>query len=194
LEEEAQLRRLFVNDRSNPLLLDPHVGLVNIFGGPPDIRITRARVIRSEQELDAKYVLPLSARLRRAGGSPATVKSLDVFLAKFHAFTGGSLRSINWDNIVVAGGSVLACLTPHAAQDDLSQNPFCLPEYRSSDVDLFLFGLTPNQVCDFMLASIPTDHGFSGGAKDDRGFQSHSCFSRLSCHMRPDQACCHDSR
>ncbi|KAH9915605.1 hypothetical protein B0H21DRAFT_798902, partial [Amylocystis lapponica] len=37
LDDEAELRRLFATDKTNPRLKDIHVGLVDIFEAPQDI-------------------------------------------------------------------------------------------------------------------------------------------------------------
>ena len=59
LDDEAELRQLFPTDRDNDRLSNPHVGLVDVFDAPSDIRATRARVVKDEQDLDAKYAMPL---------------------------------------------------------------------------------------------------------------------------------------
>ena len=69
--------------------------------------------------------------------SGKTVVSLETFQKRFHACTGGVFQSFgasDWNNIVVAGGSVLHCLTPGTG------NPS-----PNSDVDLFIYGLDDNQ-------------------------------------------------
>ena len=69
--------------------------------------------------------------------SANTVVDLNKFHERFHECTRGvfqSLAASDWNNIVVAGGSVLHCLTPGTG--DPSPN---------SDVDLFIYGLDENQ-------------------------------------------------
>jgi hypothetical protein len=105
--------------------------------------------MQSRRDHKSTHVLPLKSQFRRCEGSPAVVDTLDTFLANFHSFTGGSLQSINWNNVVVAGGSVMACLAPPIVGDgpeNLCDWGRPLSKYRGSDVDLFLFGLTANQV------------------------------------------------
>ncbi|CAK9095401.1 Uncharacterized protein R883 [Durusdinium trenchii] len=79
------------------------------------------------------------------------VRSIDEFeLAFLDVFSNGALRKINWDNVVVAGGSVVACMledcsaSPSGNRDarraDL-QRRFSSPLYEDSDIDLFLYGL-----------------------------------------------------
>ncbi|EKM59033.1 uncharacterized protein PHACADRAFT_205211 [Phanerochaete carnosa HHB-10118-sp] len=150
LEDEAELRKLFAQDKKNSRLLDPHVGLVNVFDAPEDIRKTRARVVANEEDLSAKYVMPLSEDCRRKDGAPAMVASLDEFKKNWAIFTEGSLSQLaDWSNIVAAGGSVQACLAP--VPDSAKASKRTLRKYfhnrafPTSDVDLFLYGLTPEQ-------------------------------------------------
>ncbi|KAI0303315.1 hypothetical protein B0F90DRAFT_1710056, partial [Multifurca ochricompacta] len=71
LDDEAELRKLFATDKGNGRLRDIHVGLVDVFNAPSDIRTTRARVIKDDDDRDAQYIMPLPEFLRRKEGSPA---------------------------------------------------------------------------------------------------------------------------
>lgn len=69
---------------------------------------------------------------------------MSEFVRNFHLFTENQLRDIEWSNIFVAGGSILACLTPIPAdhdKDNLSRRKYFHSEYASSDIDIFLYGL-----------------------------------------------------
>jgi len=151
IEYEAYLRRLFATDRNNTQLDDPYVGLVDVFAATSDIRVTRARVIRDDHDFSAKYVMPLSEDRRRKEGSPAMTGSLDDFERNWAIFTEGSLSQlIDWSNVVAAGGSVLACLSPLPADAQASKRNlrkyYHSQAFPTSDIDLFLWGLTPKQV------------------------------------------------
>ncbi|KAH9944936.1 hypothetical protein B0H21DRAFT_823086 [Amylocystis lapponica] len=150
LDDEAELRRLFATDKTNPRLKDIHVGLVDIFEAPQDIRTTRARVPKDEDDLIAKHVMPLSAERRRKDGVPAIVKTLDEFKQNWAIFSEGSLSQLlDWNNVVAAGGAVQACLNPVPESAKVSKRAlrkhFHTNAYPTSDVDLFLYGLTPAQ-------------------------------------------------
>jgi len=151
LDEEAELRKLFATDRQNSLLADPHVGLVDVFDAPDFIRTTRARVVQGNEDLSAKHVMPLSEENRRKEGTPSTVADLEEFKKNWAIFTEGSLSQlVDWNNVVAAGGSVLACLTPLDQEDKISKRAtrkhYHSNAYPTSDVDLFLWGMTPEQV------------------------------------------------
>jgi hypothetical protein len=151
LDDESELRRLFATDKINTRLDTIHVGLVDVFGAPADIRTTRARVV-SDESLAAQYVMPLSDIQRRAEGAPAMAADLDDFKKNWTIFTEGSLSQLfDWNNVVAAGGAVLACLSPFPQEVKASKRSirkyFHSTAYPTSDVDLFLWGLTPEQVC-----------------------------------------------
>ncbi|GLB33192.1 putative ankyrin repeats (3 copies) containing protein [Lyophyllum shimeji] len=150
LDDEAELRKLFATDKTNTRLNDPFVGLVDVFDAPADIRVTRARVVKDEQDLNSKHVMPLSEANRRAEGSPSMVSDLEEFQKNWSIFTEGSLSQLSdWNNVVAAGGSVLACLTPLSDANKESKRAtrkhYHSVAYPSSDIDLFLWGMNAEQ-------------------------------------------------
>ena len=151
LNEESELRKLFATDRQNQRLSNPYVGLIDVFNAPEAIRTTRARVVKDDKDLSTSYVMPLSKINRRNEGAPSAVADLDEFKKNWSVFTEGSLSQlINWNNVVVAGGAVLACLTPLDEDAKVSKRAmrkyYHSSAYPSSDVDLFLWGLNAEQV------------------------------------------------
>ncbi|KAF8335572.1 ankyrin repeat protein [Amanita rubescens] len=150
LDDETELRRLLATDRSNTRLSNPYVGLVNIFEAPSDIRTTRARVVKDDQDLNAKYIMPVPEDKRKKEGEPCMVSDLDEFKKNWSIFSEGSLSQLkDWSNVIAAGGSVLACLAPLSDADKASKRAirkyYHSAAYPTSDVDLFLWGLTPEQ-------------------------------------------------
>ncbi|EIW81880.1 ankyrin [Coniophora puteana RWD-64-598 SS2] len=150
LDYEADLRRLFATERDSSILKDPYVGLVDVFAVPNEARLTRERVVKNDDDKIAKFVMPLNPEKRRKEGVPSTVKGLDEFKANFNVFTENSLSLItDWSNIVVAGGSILACLSP--LPDEAAQTRRTLRKWfhaeatPTSDIDMFLYGLTPTE-------------------------------------------------
>ncbi|RPD55207.1 ankyrin [Lentinus tigrinus ALCF2SS1-7] len=150
LDDEAQLRKLWATDKTNSRLRDPHVGLVDVFDAPDDIRKTRARVVTGETDLVGQYILPLDETRRRKEGEPAMVSSLEEFKKNWGLFTEGSLSQLtDWSNVVAAGGAVQACLAPLPESAKASKRAmrkyYHNNAFPTSDVDLFLYGLTPEQ-------------------------------------------------
>ncbi|EED78996.1 predicted protein [Postia placenta Mad-698-R] len=122
IDDEAALRKLFATDKTSPRLNNPHVGLVDVFDAPAAIRTTRARVVKNESDVSAKFILPLSEDRRRKEGTPAMVATLDEFKQKLALFTEGSLSQLtDWKNVVAAGGAVQACLSPVPASAKVSK-------------------------------------------------------------------------
>lgn len=152
LQDEAELRKLFATDKGNARLRDIRVGLVDIFAAPSDIRTTRARIIKDDADLDTHHVMALPNCLRRKEGSPAMVENLEAFKKNWAIFTEGSLSQLpDWSNVIAAGGSVQACLRPlpksAAGSKRAMRKYFHDKAFPSSDVDLFLYGLTVDEVC-----------------------------------------------
>jgi hypothetical protein len=163
LDEEAELRTLFATDRQNARLSNPHVGLVDVFAAPDAIRVTRARVVRGKEDLSAQYVMPLSDKSRREEGAPCMVADLEEFKRNWAIFTEGSLfQLLDWNNVVAAGGSVLASLSPlddeHKKSKRAIRKYYHSNVYPTSDVDLFLWGLNPEQVRLSLIPDIKASH------------------------------------
>lgn len=151
LDDEAELRKLFATDKGNARLEDIHVGLVDVFAAPRDIRTTRARAIIDDADRDAQYVMPLPDSQRRKEGSPAMVDNLEAFKKNWGVFTENSLSQLSdWSNVVAAGGSIQASLMPlpkaATASKRAMRKHYHERAFPSSDVDLFLYGLTPQEV------------------------------------------------
>jgi hypothetical protein len=151
IESETDLRRLFATDRSDPKLTNPFIGLVDVFATHSSIRLTQARKVQGEQDLNTHCVFPLLEEKRRADGEPAMAANLDDFKTAFNIFSEGSISQLtNWDNVIVAGGSVLACLAPIPKDAQKTKRGirkyFHGEGYPNSDIDMFIYGLTPEQV------------------------------------------------
>ncbi|PPR03269.1 hypothetical protein CVT26_008112 [Gymnopilus dilepis] len=147
---EEKIRRLFATDPHNRVLEDPFLGLIDIFDLSPAIRRTRARLATSKEELENKYIFPVRAPYRRINLSPSTVPDLKAFQAHWEVFTHGALSKMSagdWENVVVAGGSVLACLAPplRTLPPKELHELYQSKDYATSDIDLFLWGLTPEE-------------------------------------------------
>lgn len=155
LEDEAVLRRLFATEREHKRLKNPLVGLVDVFGESTDhIKKIRARPVPDEAGLMDHYIMALDDQKRRKDGELAMAATMEDFKARWTIFSEGALSQLtDWNNVIVAGGSVLACLAP--LPDSVIQQGskrairkyYHSVAYPASDVDLFLYGMTPEQVC-----------------------------------------------
>ncbi|RYP25160.1 hypothetical protein DL765_000041 [Monosporascus sp. GIB2] len=147
---EAQLREVYAQDRSNPILDDPYLNVLPLFTkDTPEVK-TRARDLDKEaQEEKDKYIMALPSDKRRANGSPAVVSTLKEFRHNFSVFCESSLSDMDWSNVVAAGSSVVNTILP--VPDKYKKSKRALRQYYhekfcpASDVDLFLYGLTEDQ-------------------------------------------------
>ena len=154
IEKEAELRRLFAQDRKNYHLLNPYVGLVSVFEAPEEagIRLTRARIVKDQEDLSAMHVFPLPESRRRKDFEPCVVDSLEEFQRNWNIFAEGALSQLkDWNNVIAADGSVLGCLSPLSPADKESRRTirkfYHSSAYPALDIDLFLWGLDAEQVC-----------------------------------------------
>ncbi|KAH9485998.1 hypothetical protein JR316_0000061 [Psilocybe cubensis] len=168
---EQQLRHWFAQFRQHPkLTADPYLGLIDIFELHDNVLRSRPRSETeavyvwsfsdgSTEEFPTRHLLPLGPDMLRPRGSRAIVPTLEMFQRNFEVFTHGALSRLpNWDNMAVAGGSVLGCLSPPLSS---STTNFELNElyqssaYQGSDIDLFLYGITHSEIYDPDLPSYP---------------------------------------
>lgn len=114
IEDESTLRKLFATDPNNSRLQDLHVGLIDVYGpGTDKLRLTAARDVTDPAALAREHVMPLDPKVRRQTGEPAMAPLLEDFRKSWNVFTEGSLSQLlDWNNVIAAGGSVLACLLP----------------------------------------------------------------------------------
>ncbi|KAH6619681.1 hypothetical protein B0J18DRAFT_251413 [Chaetomium sp. MPI-SDFR-AT-0129] len=149
-KHEAHVRQLFAQDPGNELLKDHHANVLPLFTeDTPSIKI-RARNLAAESALEkSKYIMPLSAAVRRPNGSPAVVPNLKEFQRNFSVFSESSLAELDWSNVVAAGSSVVNTLLPVPAEYNSSKRglrEFYHQKFSpASDVDLFLYGLTEKE-------------------------------------------------
>jgi hypothetical protein len=94
IDAEANLRRLL--EKTSPTIRDPFVGLIDVFSVPKATRQTRARRVEDEEDLTARYVLPLSAEARRGDGEMAMSSSIEEFKENFRIFSGPSLHLVSF--------------------------------------------------------------------------------------------------
>ncbi|KAG9005316.1 hypothetical protein FRB93_009870 [Tulasnella sp. JGI-2019a] len=165
LEDEAALRRLFATDRDHKRLQNPYVGLVDVFGTNTEcIRHIRARQVQDTDELHAKYLMALHEKTRRKDGELAMASTFEDFKARWAIFTEGALSQLeDWTGVIAAGGSVLACLAPlptrvvEQGSKRAIRKYYHSEAYPASDVDLFLYGMTPKQAeekCKAIFAAV----------------------------------------
>jgi hypothetical protein len=163
LEGERNLRMIFATTSLDlSILSDPHIGLIDIFSILP-IPVTHGRD-RTGANLDSTHLFPFldfNHPLRLPDGKPAVVPP-GRFHNNWNIFTGGLLRDMDWNNVVAAGGAVLACLKSTIPEDMKRMQImeiFQSDVYAGSDIDLFLYGLSPDEVSYHVIPS--SDQSFT---------------------------------
>ncbi|KAI8810866.1 hypothetical protein BJ742DRAFT_161669 [Cladochytrium replicatum] len=137
IAEENGLRKLFAQQRDAPELNDPLVHLIN----PHADESLQLACKQWPEELAIPVVMPVKKRLAER---ERAIASKDEFLVNFRMFTEGMLFDLNWNNVFMAGGSVLACILPVPAPFNATasaRRKYLREKYPASDIDLFIYGL-----------------------------------------------------
>jgi len=77
------------------------------------------------------------------------VVTREGFLHNWNIFTNELLKDLDWRNVVAAGGAVLGCLKAKVLEDRKKMEimkDFQSTAYNASDIDLFIYGLSPQEV------------------------------------------------
>jgi ankyrin repeat protein len=130
--KEDKLRELFVKDRNNFLLSDPHAHLMDVYKTPT--------AFTQEFETDEEIAIPkllTKMRLPIRANESAILPTFQEFKKEFDSVTRNVFEDMDWKNVVVAGGAVLSSLLKLDEKDKA--------HFRDADVDLFLFGLSEEQ-------------------------------------------------
>ncbi|KAJ7224957.1 hypothetical protein B0H12DRAFT_1267871 [Mycena haematopus] len=99
---------------------------------PDSTKKGRARTITRCPDLPGYKILDATR------GSTVDIQpSVAAFRNAFDRMSHGLLKNLNWKNIIVAGGIVLGVL--------LSVNDAAEAEWTASDIDVYIYGLTPVQ-------------------------------------------------
>jgi len=133
-EEEDRLRGFFAQEGElgslDVAVRDKHALLLNVYAEPGKFQVAAL----TAQEAVIPEVLA-GPKADRKQGESAIVSEAE-FMGRWQEFTNGSLASIDWNNVFVAGGAVLKCLLRDSPTDDRKS------ESKGSDIDLFLYGLS----------------------------------------------------
>ncbi|KDR65581.1 hypothetical protein GALMADRAFT_148580 [Galerina marginata CBS 339.88] len=162
LELEVTLRKLFASSRDDPSLKNPYLGLIDLFSVVQGSNMLKTRSLMAHhlangtswahnQEQYTRTLFPVTPLHQ----SEAYVTSLDRFIENWDVFTQGVLSMLmEWPNVIAAGGSVLAALM--SFPDGLSTkshceiNRFYQESYPTSDIDLFLWGMSAEEAKETM--------------------------------------------
>ena len=159
-DRDQELRDHFAGKGSATGVDNENTRIVPLFDpqGCIDLHRRDKRVFSPDQE---KFIF--SGHGPTNESQEATVRTLRAFKENFGLFSGNVLGSLDWTNVVVAGGAVTTSLLPRSDGDSYET---MAPD---ADIDLFLYGLDHDQAIEKSLgiekALIDNMKG-SGGAPD----------------------------
>ncbi|KAF7334310.1 hypothetical protein MSAN_02392700 [Mycena sanguinolenta] len=109
----------------------------NVF--PNSILNPSSRTITRPESPLPGYELLCAGRL---GEPRITIQpSVEAFKRAFEHMSDGLLKNLNWSNVLVAGGIVLGTLLSM----DIGSQPRRDPRWKSSDMDVYIYGLSPKE-------------------------------------------------
>ncbi|KAJ3315480.1 hypothetical protein HDV04_003022 [Boothiomyces sp. JEL0838] len=127
---ENRYRSMFVSDRENKALEDPYLMMGSVFIGYE----TKAFVPKETDTL-----------LLESPFHPGSAfASKELFKKQWHHLTGGVFQDIDLNNLLFAGGAVLAALQPFDPSKDINEQ-LIEKGYYNSDIDIFVYGITDVQ-------------------------------------------------
>ncbi|KAJ3443233.1 ankyrin repeat ph and sec7 domain containing protein secg-related [Anaeramoeba flamelloides] len=136
--EENKFRELFAKKRESEVLKDDKLMLVNafenfdIFKGLPETEDEKKipRAFPNEKPVDPKV---------------SNINTKKDFLNNFLVYSERQLDYLDWNNVLVAGGAVLACLQPIPEEHNVSnltrRKYYHDLQYNGGDIDIFIYGL-----------------------------------------------------
>ena len=146
-KEEQRYRELFAVDPTNEVLANKFVHLFPVFQYLSTLPNLFNRVsLCPERNPPSSILFPLNPQQRIPDGGQTISRDIEEFRENFHIYTEGALRLIDWNNVVVAGGAVLASLlcNSQVAKSNLERRRFYREgPYKKADIDLFLIGYGP---------------------------------------------------
>ena len=129
--EENYYRKLFAMNRENNILRDDYLQLIDVFECPD--------LFQFESEPNDMKGIPKMFDFNPIRTSGSSIGTKEQFYTNLNTFSSGQLKEMDWNNVFLAGGSVLACLQPTPSIDLIEY--FHRSPYKCSDLDLFIYGL-----------------------------------------------------
>lgn len=140
---ENKFRKLFVANRDSELLDDLFVTLVPAYQKYDSFKLNLLKDTNTNV-LASGFSYLKDTKLSTGDYS---IVPKDKFIENFNLFTEYQLADVNWDNLFVAGGAVLASMlhvpTNYDKNNDplIKRNYYHNQQYPDSDIDIFIYGL-----------------------------------------------------
>jgi hypothetical protein len=140
---EEEIRSLMASRRDSDAIRDPHVLLERVYANEA------AYAFQAESPEEARQAKVLTKHwCTQTNGHSLAPGGLGGFQQRFDAFSFGAFKNFDWNNVFVAGGSVLAC----------AQNPAMVDSeaFDNSDIDIFIVGIDDEAAATAKLRQIYT--------------------------------------
>ncbi|CAJ0831936.1 2114_t:CDS:10 [Entrophospora sp. SA101] len=144
LSKASYFCELFKTSSNDPLLSDKYLNMFKVYENEDIWKITNS----PENEKDTSiYVMPLEPDKKKKEGEAAiTLGGIGSFKENWDLFTEKSLEGLDWNNVIVGGGSVMACLLPipkifHKNVHKIRDYYHNKSSFVSSDIDMYIYGL-----------------------------------------------------
>lgn len=105
IQDDLVLRKLFVSDRDNERISWDDAGLFSVYDNYDIFKVLPL----SNEEKDQAVIMTKDMEVLEPGTSAICTR--DEFLSNFEIFTEGLFECMDWNNMFLAGGSVLAILS-----------------------------------------------------------------------------------
>eukprot|EP01087_Luapelamoeba_hula_P016105 TRINITY_DN4921_c0_g1_i2.p1 TRINITY_DN4921_c0_g1~~TRINITY_DN4921_c0_g1_i2.p1 ORF type:complete len:694 (-),score=127.78 TRINITY_DN4921_c0_g1_i2:30-2111(-) len=139
IAEEDKYRRLFAEDRNSQDLDDPHLMLTEVFG-----QSSASWDYQPESAAEQRVPKLLTTHQGPLQTGRAITDTLDQFKQNWNNFSQNMFAGLDFSNVFIAGGSVLAALTNKQGGDT----------YGKSDIDVFIYGITDDAAANAKLKHI----------------------------------------
>ena len=138
-ELENEMRALFISERENDLLKNNYLNLLSVYDNYEMFEIPKMT------HEDENQQIILNKNMDKLIEKNMSIVNLEEFKQNFNIFTEGLFDCMNWDNVLLAGGSVLAIASPISSEYKKNNKNirewFHDLKYSKSDLDLFIYGL-----------------------------------------------------
>jgi hypothetical protein len=153
VSDEVALRTAIANFNANEQRMNLTSGLVALFEAPIALRTIYTLPTPHYDAHFTETMFTLPSSVRRSPGAASTVTTMAAFTSNWSTFSEGIFSPPSWNNIVVAGGAITACLLPveaaHTQTRGTLRDYFHKNAFPDSDIDVFIFGLSEEEVRDY---------------------------------------------
>ncbi|KAJ3094862.1 Protein mono-ADP-ribosyltransferase parp4 [Phlyctochytrium planicorne] len=131
-EREMAYRKMFVQDRDNPQLDDPYLLLEKVWEDGETVDHVKRPLTKREDSMFMLFKESIAS-----GPERVMVSSLAEFQRNWESLTQGLFKHVEFENVFIAGGAVVAALQPGKKAGG--------ENYFNSDIDVFIYGLELNR-------------------------------------------------